>query len=331
MGKWENARNTHFAFACAWGNGQMGNDPRWLQANGIKNLMVINNDITYTRGINLGECASGATIRITKNYHHNIQGAGGPGSGAVGNFIQLQVVTQASSIEIDWNQIINEYNLSYPEDIISCYFSSKMYCHDNYLQHQSKPGNTSGSSQNSITMEGDARINNTRVEYNQVVDAFGIAIFLTALPGTPHDNILLGNRIIGDRLLPNGSNKANGWGSPLGIKSGVGPQNHAHSNVVGYVSYDGSRQTLASNLPGAQEGAVAEAANNTYLADPAAKDKMLYESALSFLTDKYKAHLIESTLYSGVRDGAGDAASAPPSRKTLRNTRSFDWMPLVPS
>lgn len=198
-------------------------------------------------------------VLITKNRQKNIQGSG---LDTVGNFVQFRVVTN-STIEVSWNEIVNEYNVSNPEDIISVYYTSNAWIHDNYLQHQSKPGNTTGSSQNSITLEGDARLNNNLVENNQVVDAFGISVF----DGAGHDNKLLNNRVIGDRYLPNGAIKANGWGSPLGIKA-TGANNHAHGNVVGYVSYDGSRQTLASNLGGAPEGATAEAANNTYLPDP---------------------------------------------------------------
>jgi len=46
---------------------------------------------------------------------------------------------------------------------------------------------------------------------------------------------------------------------------------------------------------------------NTYLADPAMKDKMMYEGALAFLSEKFLEHLNTSTIYSGIRDGAGDA------------------------
>ena len=108
------------------------------------------------------------------------------------------------------------------------------------------------------------------------MDAYGIVNYAY---GGASDNLLKDNRIVADRLLPNGQVKGNGWGSPLVITEG-GTNCHAHGNYVAYIDRDGNQPPspfdatyptfAAQGLRGAPEGGVAEAAANTFSLNPTA-------------------------------------------------------------
>lgn len=242
---------------------------RFLWTENHHSLVVRNCTIEYTGGIEVNGGQASGSVLITRNRHLNIQGYVDNAQGIlqVGNFVQFRQCT-SGTIEVSWNEVLNEYGKSWPEDIISLYHTSGAWVHDNYLQHQSTPGNApKTSSQGGITVDasdGVPAIFDSLVERNQVVDGFAITLW----PGPGgSNNRLLDNRIVADRYLPNGDVKGNGWGAGVFIQTG-GSNNHAHGNVVGYVSDDGSRVPLASQLLGAAEGGAAEAANNTSLPDP---------------------------------------------------------------
>jgi len=250
----------------AYGGTTYGTSGRFIQAEGFKSLVVSNCTIENTRGIECTVGAAASSATITKNRHTNIKG--GPNATPVGNFVQFRVC-QTSTIEVSWNEIVNEYNLSEPEDIISIYHTDNISVTDNMLRHQSRIGNLTPSSQGSITIDAsDAGpgCTNVTVEDNQVVDAYGIVSYSGSAQCV--NTSILNNRIIGDRFLPNGQVKANGTGSPLTITSG-GSNNHAHGNVVGYIDKNNTyidQAVIVSYLAGASEGGAAEAANNTYVA-----------------------------------------------------------------
>jgi hypothetical protein len=212
--------------------------------------------IENTRGVQLQQPIAGSTVLITRNRHHNIQGVANTADGPVGNFVQFRGV-QNASIEVSWNEIDNEYNLSNPTDIISIFGSAHVRLHDNMLWHQSKPGNAyNTSTQNGITIEGDSFDN--EVWNNQVIDGYGIGIF------AGHDNYVHDNRIVQDGKLPDGTRIGNGYRA-LRILPG-GTNNYAHRNIVGYVNRDGRRSDGLS--VDASTGDAGKGVKNTPLRNP---------------------------------------------------------------
>lgn len=213
-----------------------GGKERFVAVENAKNLVIRNNTIEKTSGINI--IWGTGTVLITKNKHHNIQT---PTGGNYGNFVQFREC-QNVAIEVSWNEILNEYNLSLAEDLISVFKSAHLYIHDNYFQHQSNPGNAGGSSQNPITIEcgntptAGLESHDVRVINNQIIDAVGgVGVF----PGC-YDVTVNGNRIVQDGFLPDGVTRiANGYRG-MSIQDGTSNCG-ASGNVVGYVNKDGSR------------------------------------------------------------------------------------------
>jgi hypothetical protein len=246
----------------AYGGDTHQTSGRFFQAYDFKSVTIRNSTIENTRGIELTYGVAGSSVLITRNKHKNIQGYidNQRGIVEVGNFVQFRVVRNAT-IEVSWNEIVNEYNKSYPEDIISIYHSSNANVHDNMLWHQSVPGNAyNTSSQGGITLDcstpGPGCHRNV-IARNQVVDGYGIVAHV--IHGGD-DNLLVRNRIVSDGRLANGVRNGNGAGAPLTVLAG-GENNHAHRNVVGYIDRDGARQRF--NLRGTPEGQAVEAATNT--------------------------------------------------------------------
>lgn len=255
----------------------------WLDVEGTDYLEVSNCSIDKTAGINVYPQRVGATILITRNQQRNVQG---PLTGAnyLSAFFKARIAT-GGPVTISWNEIINEYNVSQPEDVISIYHSSDCLVENNYIQHQSMPGNAyNTSSQGSITLDTYGAPNGCHrniIRNNQVVDAYGIVCIVYA-GSSASGNLFENNRIVADRLLPNGQNKGNGWGSPLVITEGS-VDCHAHGNYVSYIDRDGNQPTTPYGgsfptfahqaLRGAAEGPAAEAANNTFVPDPDASDE----------------------------------------------------------
>jgi hypothetical protein len=192
----------------------------------------------------------------------------------VGNFIQLRHL-QAGTVEVAWNEIVNEYNLSDPEDVFSIYHSSGTWFHDNMIWGQFHPGNGAGSSQNTITLDsynaaGGLPTNNNRIENNIVVKALSIAVFPRDAPA--NDNLFIGNRNVSSGLLTDNVTK-NYYGiSGMHVISG-GQRNHAHGNVLGYMrgTSQGGGRGPDGQFEGTPEGNgngvdTGEWAQNTHLA-----------------------------------------------------------------
>ena len=71
---------------------------------------------------------------ITRNKHRNIRRNIQLDSGGnFGNFVQVAEV-HGGTVEISWNEIINEFGKSEAEDVISVFKSAHARIHDNYLQ-----------------------------------------------------------------------------------------------------------------------------------------------------------------------------------------------------
>src|SRR5262249_19644653 len=142
---------------------------RFFQADQYQSVTIRNCSIENTMGIEVDRGLAGSSVLITRNRQHNIQGNG---TNPVGNFVQFRTV-KTSTIDVSWNEIVNDYNHSDPEDIISLFNTDHARIHDNMLWGQSTPGNAyNTSSQGGITAEGTATDN--EIWNNQIVDGMGI-------------------------------------------------------------------------------------------------------------------------------------------------------------
>jgi hypothetical protein len=235
---------------------------------GIKNLTVRNCTISRTSGITIVYGQTTGTFLITKNAFTDIQDNGlltpGWSNNEAGNMVQLRETS--ATCTMSWNQVINTYNDSWPEDIISLFKAKNVTVSDNYLQHQSTPGNAyNTSSQGSITVDGDAAApypENIDVLRNQIVDCVNGGY----ITGYATDVLFSENRIIQDGKLPDGVTQMGNGYSGMAIISGA-TACHMHDNVIGYVNRDNARTDWDDNLY-APEGRTAEIALNTTLGDP---------------------------------------------------------------
>ena len=225
---------------------------RAFRAAGYKSITIRNCTIENTRGIQLDEGAASSTVVITRNRHHNIQGGNFNQGQAVGNFVQFRDI-QNAAIEVSWNEVVNEYNRSAPTDIVSIFKTANVKMHDNYIDHQSEPGNTAVYSQNTVTVDpgGQPEMNHdNEIWNNQLVDALAIGIFGGS------NNRVHDNRVVQDGYLPDGVTRMGQWSEPFFCASG-GANNVFSSNTAAFVNKDGSYQY--GNL------SACSASNNSYL------------------------------------------------------------------
>ena len=243
----------------AYGGSSYQTSGRFLQSSNFKSVTIRNCTIENTRGIELELGAAGSSVLITRNKHHNIQGNG---MTPVGNFVQFRSV-QNSTVEVSWNQVINEYNKSNPEDLVSLYQSANANVHDNYFFGQSTPGNAyATSSQNGITIESGTQAgsaSNNTISNNQLIAGEAIGMF------SGNNNVFQGNRIVRSGFLTDGATLNRNGYEGIWISTN-GTNNHAHGNVVGFVNRDGARSD--GRFPGAPEGDTGEWANNTHMPSP---------------------------------------------------------------
>jgi hypothetical protein len=232
----------------------VGGSGRFYEAEaGFRSVTIRRCTIQNTRGIELSQGAAGSSVVITRNRHRNIQGNGVT---PVGNFVQLRSVRN-SSVDVSWNEVVNEHNRSNPEDLISLYESANARIHDNFFFGQSKPDNVyNSSSQNGITIESGVipgSASNNVVANNQFVAGEAIGMF------SGNNNLFLGNRVVRSGYLTDGVTRNRNGYEGIWIAPGFSG-NHAHGNVIGYVNRDGKRSD--GRLPGAVEGNSAEWAQN---------------------------------------------------------------------
>jgi hypothetical protein len=236
-----------------------GGTGRFFVGENFKSVRIENCTIDRTSGIHLVHGVVGSSVVITKNRHRNVQDQ----PDGMGNFIQFAEV-QNPTVEVSWNENVNDYNQSNPEDLISIYKSRNLNIHNNYFQGQYSPNNTSASSQNGITLEiGDGGLptSGNVIRNNTLVSTMGgIGMF----PGTSN-NLAEGNRVVRSGFLPGTATRiAAGWSGNF-IASGS-TNNHQHNNFVGFVNRDGNRNDF--DFAGAPEGDAAERATNTSLPNP---------------------------------------------------------------
>ena len=204
-----------------------GGSGRIIDADAFSRIVLKNNTIEKTAGVTL---VGNGDVIFLRNRHHNIQRA--PGS--VGNFLQVRLWT-TGTFEVAWNEIINEYNQSDPEDVFSIYHSSNTWWHDNYIQGHFQPGNGPGSSQNTITLDGyggsGQPVSNNRIEGNILVRTLSIAVFPTST-GPASGNVFLNNHVVNAGYLDDGVTRNYYGYQGMSVKPG-GTNNQAHGNVLG--------------------------------------------------------------------------------------------------
>ena len=196
----------------AYGGFPWQNSGRFLWTTNHHTLTVRNCTIENTTGIEVNGGVAGGQVLITRNRQLNVQGYIPAGQIVkIGNFVQFRTCT-SPSIEVSWNEVWNEYNKSFPEDIISIYHTSNVKVLDNMLWGQCAIGNHPNASIGGITLDAsDAGppVNNCHVARNSMIE--GGAISLWPNVGGGSNNLLEDNRIVAGLYLPNGQKKANGW------------------------------------------------------------------------------------------------------------------------
>ena len=246
--------------------GVAGDSPgRFVYAYQFSNMVIENDYLQSTSGINLVQHQGSGTVTITNNSALNIDGriSNGTGGWMTGNtegtdwiwaqFVQLNNIYSLAGINIAWNQVINQPGNSRVEDNISIYessgtSSSPILIHDNYIQgaYNIDPTNTGsgwGYTGGGI-MLGDGSTTTGYVQaYNNIVVSttnYGIAI------EAGHNETIYDNTIISSGLLPNGQTFADQnvgviiW-NLYGTSSGVFNNDSGYGNVISWVGPGGTR------------------------------------------------------------------------------------------
>jgi chitinase len=218
-----------------------GGSGRFYEADNFQSITIRRCTIDKTSGIHLAHGDANSSVRIRRNRQRNIQ----RGSVNPGNFVQLAEV-QESAVDISWNEIINVFGKSEPEDVISIYKSAHARIHDNYIQGGYPMTNVSQSSANGITVEvgegAPPASYDNEIWNNTVVDHVGGIGLLGGYDNSAHDN-----RIVQDGKLPSGTTRLAAnlglavWN--IGKFSGFS-NNKMWGNVVGYVNAAGRRNDM---------------------------------------------------------------------------------------
>ena len=239
--------------------------PRWLTCENWKRLVVENNTIVNTRGIELWPNGqSNPTTVISKNRHTNPKGNG---TSPVGNFVQLRAIWGSPKwgptpnpnpgvIEISWNEIIGVHNHNNAEDVFSIYKTARVRCHDNLINGQSKPDQFSGSSQNSITIDPadePSLLYDNLIERNFVIDAYAIGMF------GGNNNRISDNYVVSDGKMGDTGQAMRYGYEGLWVAPGF-TGNVATGNKVGYIGSQGRNDGRLNNA--------GDWTNNTHLPDP---------------------------------------------------------------
>ena len=252
---------------------------RFVSAEGIVNLDVENCYLEGTRGIYVydyhGNRTNGQTVKVLRNSAKNIDGRLSDGNGGFqanvsqneqSQFFQINGVQNLPGVEIGWNQVVNEPNVSLVEDNISIYASSgtpasPILIHNNYIRG-AYPTNAAGDSHFSGggIMLSDGGSSWVRAYGNQVVSTtnHGIAI------SSGNNNEFYNNRILSCGRLADGTAIASQNVGAYVWNQDSAPfyNNVGHDNLIGWIK-GGIRNdwwtpsSLASTM-----------ANNMHWADP---------------------------------------------------------------
>ncbi|MBJ6110365.1 hypothetical protein JAO73_15180 [Hymenobacter sp. BT523] len=189
---------------------------RFIAATNARNIRAENNYLEHTTGFTIyqfsGDGSASQTVRILRNKVLDIDGRTRNGGRNLANFIGLNTVRNIANIEIAWNQVINEPNLSSVEDNINFYNSggtaqSPARVHDNYVQGAYPfPATSSTYSGTGMTTDGDGTTVSTVPAFleaydNQFVSTCNAGMNIAA----GHDIKYYNNRIVTSAYLPDGT------------------------------------------------------------------------------------------------------------------------------
>jgi hypothetical protein len=255
---------------------------RFLAASGARNLNVTGNYLEHTTGFTIyqwsGDGSPSQTVTILRNKVKNIDGRQRNGGFTMSNFVGLNTVRNVGNIEIAWNQVINEPDLSSVEDNINFYnsggtSSSPARVHDNYVQGAYPLPATDGTfSGTGFTTDGDGSSASTTAAFiqaynNQFISTCNAAMNIAA----GHDIRFYNNRMVTSGMLPDGR-RLNGTYAATAIfnayqqPASVMYNNSVDNNTIGFVKWGYSspyqdRHDLSS-------GACANCPSNTHLPNP---------------------------------------------------------------
>lgn len=220
-----------------------GGQWRAINARDFKSFRVENCTVNKTWGCRFDNMQSGGTLHFLRNKGRNTQWIREPS-----HFFQCANNPQGVTIEVAWNEAINEFGQSSSEDVISSYSSHGAKIHDNYVQGAYPLAIGDGYSGGGIIVDGPDGSGNELYD-NIVVDTVNYGV---ALAGG-RNGTCRNNRAVSDGKAPNGQRFA---AANIGLyvadfsntPSFTG--NQAFGNVVGWTKADGARND--SWLPGCQ-------------------------------------------------------------------------------
>jgi len=236
-----------------------GRTGRFFSGRNFKSITIRNCTIDKSGGIHLITPVAGASVLVTENKQLNVQKGEG-----LRQFLQLGEV-QDATVEISWNEIINEFGKSEVEDVISVYKSAHARIHDNYLQGGYPLTNVAWSSANGITVEVGDGIGPTSFDNeiwnNIVVDNVGGIGLVGGHDNYAHHNWIVQDGRLDRDAIPRRSRSGPVRGDPVLLAANLGlavwnlggfpgfANNRARYNLVGFVRANGRRNDFW--LPGA--------------------------------------------------------------------------------
>lgn len=244
---------------------------RFLGLEGFDNVVVENNYMEGTSGISVrdyeGNGMAEQTVKIRRNRAKNIDGRRSNGSGGFSQtgfahvqFVRLSKARHMQSVEIAWNEVVNEPGKSRVEENINMYLSSgtaasPVRIHNNFIRgaYPTDPTSTRYSGGGILLGDGASSDAGGAAAFvhafgNQIVSTTGHGIGIAA----GHDNKFFNNRMIASGRLADGS-----WigGQNVGAyiwdvydRAGYNSRkfynNYAYDNVIGWMRMkkDGSRE-----------------------------------------------------------------------------------------
>ncbi|MBF9236253.1 carbohydrate binding domain-containing protein [Hymenobacter sp. BT683] len=190
---------------------------RFVAATNARNIRAEHNYLEHTTGFTIyrfsGDGSANQTVRILRNRVRNVDGRTRNGGTQIANFVGLNTVRNLANIEIAWNQVINEPNLSSVEDNINLYNSggtaqSPAKVHDNYVQGAYPfPATAATFTGTGMTTDGGAV--GSASETAAFINAYNNQFVSTCNAGmniaAGHDISYYNNRIVTSALLPDGT------------------------------------------------------------------------------------------------------------------------------
>jgi parallel beta-helix repeat protein len=195
---------------------------------GLTNLTVESSYMEGTRGIVVdANSRSVNKIRIWGNRALNIDGRHSDGQGGwinsnddtqieTSNFVQFQNIPSIASGEIAWNQVKNIKDQSRVEDNINMYKTNgsagnPIRIHDNFIDGAYKLSplvkDANGFAGGGIIV--DYQSSYIQIYNNQVLNTTNYGVSISA----GHDNVLSGNRVMSDEILPDSNVGVYIWNS----------------------------------------------------------------------------------------------------------------------